>query len=166
MDILPVVLAVCAIGLVGIGLVVVVGFTVLRRWAPQLMGLLGGAESILGNQEPTNLPKPGESTRRRTNLRDKAASLDFDSALARHQQTPIPPSTSVQVQRATPASAPRVEQNPFSNGTRPGQPFGQATTSPFGDDSIPPLRRKRRDRNQDEIFGGKLDEDGDGDLDF
>lgn len=28
------------------------------------------------------------------------------------------------------------------------------------------LRRKRRDRNQDEVFGGMLDEDGDGDLDF
>ena len=28
------------------------------------------------------------------------------------------------------------------------------------------LRRKRRDRNEDELFGGMLDEDGDGDLDF
>jgi hypothetical protein len=39
--------------------------------------------------------------------------------------------------------------------------------SPFDSNPPPALRRRRRrDPNQGEVFGGMLDDDGDGDLDF
>jgi hypothetical protein len=84
-------------------------------------------------------------------LRSQAQSLDFDSAVARHRGEPVPPTN--------PADA-------------SAQPFPAQNTTPTTDANAPSLRsrgKRRRQQNDDsldEVFGGMLDTDGDGDIDF
>jgi hypothetical protein len=91
------------------------------------------------------------SQRARRDLRAKAQSLDFDSAVARHRGEPVPPTD--------PADA-------------SAQPLTTQNTTPTTNVNSPSLRsrtnrRKRpNDDNLDEVFGGMLDTDGDGDMDF
>jgi hypothetical protein len=148
------ILALCAVALVGLGLLALLVFGVLRRHAPKLLQILGGAGAVFASEEPASKIDARLNRRRRANFRDRAESLDFDAALARHQQgdAPLPFRPQGQASSANPA------------GQRTNHRV-QPAESPFGD-TPPPLRRRRRDRNQDEIFGGMLDEDGDGDLDF
>ncbi|HLV33795.1 MAG TPA: hypothetical protein VKY59_01725 [Spirillospora sp.] len=144
------ILALCAVVLVGLGLLALLVFGVLRWQAPKLLKILGGAGAVFASEEPANKVDARLNRRRRANLRNRAESLDFDAALARHRSGDFRPQG--QASSANPA------------GQRTNHRV-QPAESPFGD-TPPPLRRRRRERNQDEIFGGMLDEDGDGDLDF
>ena len=87
--------------------------------------------------------------KQRRDLRTHAQSLDFDAAVARYRGEPVPPTQPVD---ASAQSAPTQQTTPDVN--------------------TPSLRSRRRPRRQpqddslDEVFGGMLDADGDGDIDF
>ncbi len=51
-------------------------------------------------------------------------------------------------------------------GEPPAATRPETNIEPHIPDTNSPLRRRRRDRNQDEVFGGMMDEDGDGMIDF
>jgi hypothetical protein len=110
--------------------------------------LIGGVDDYTDDNE---LTAAYLNQRPRPDLRAQAQSLDFDSAVARHRGEPVPPTQPVD------ASA---QSTPTQN------------TVPTPDTSAPPLRSRRRPRRQpkddnlDEVFGGMLDNDGDGDVDF
>lgn len=190
-------LSVCALLLVGgglVALVILVGVRLGWRW---LRGLPAGAVGALGGMvrdEMDDVDSPAyrtQSAKRRAGLKGVAADLDFDAAVARHAKDQIPPDPD------DPPMAQRLNTNPPSiespvtgrimrdgryrrmTGGTPGREQDQdfrrvGDEEPLTDfkDDLPPARplrnkrRKRRDRNQDELFGGMLDEDGDGDLDF
>ena len=155
-DILPILLVIVCAAVVLLGGVLALGaFGFLRAWAPKLLEIMGGAGAVFRSESHYD-PLTELSQRRRPNLREKAKSLDFDAALAEHRHDPNHP-TAFNAPPSTPESA--AYQPPVGN------PF-ESETAPFDEPIAPRLRRKRRDRNQDEIFGGMLDEDGDGDIDF
>ncbi len=169
MDILPVVLlAVCGVAVV-LGFLGLLAFGVLRQHAPKLMELLGGAGAMLGDIEPPpNVKAQQTYQRRKPNLRQKAEALDFNSALAHTQLD----NQSVRKPATTNPTAP-----PWSTSGTPGASSQSASQNPptlapptdttFDTSKVSSLRRrKRRDRNQDEIFANKLDEDGDEWMDF
>ena len=191
----PLLLAICAFAVVAVGLVAIVGFVIIRfvlrgvgGLPTEIFGALGG---ILGDENAESANFQASRARRRSSggLRDMAVDLDFDAAVARHASdadaaTPDP-DHSVSDERLSPS--PVKTQSPISGrimrdgryrrvtGGTPGREKDQdfrrvGDERPLPDFDMPevekPLRRKRRDRNQDELFGGMLDEDGDGDLDF
>jgi len=87
-------------------------------------------------------PAIARLSRRRINLRERAKAVDFDSALQTYAarqsgRAPEPPAT----------LPPR-----FDKPARPPSAFN--------------LRRRLRPRDEDEIFGGLLDIDGDGEPDL
>lgn len=153
-DLLPVaLLAICGAALV-LAFLALLAFGVLRHHAPKLMEILGGAGAMLGDGEPTPQVAAQQTyRRRRPNLREKAQSLDFDSALAHNQ-------LDSQAAGRNPRAAP-----PWPAANTPGA-TSQTSPPPLSTDVSSPLRRRRRDRNQDEIFASKLDEDGDEWMDF
>lgn len=132
--------------------------------------------------------------RRADELRAKAAALDFDEAVAQYQRQPNPDvnvtGTPQVAQDAGLEDRPMNTSSPITGrimrdgrfrrvtGGTPGRKVDQdfrrveGGDPPGGYAELPPppasspLRSRRRDRNEDEIFGGKLDEDGDGTLDF
>ena len=188
------ILSICALLLVGGGLALLVTFVVLRFGVRWMRGLPGGAmgmfSGFLREKEDDSASYQAQSKPRRPNLNNVAADLDFDAAVARHAGDQKPPDPD------DPPMAQRLDTNPPNiqssvsgrimrdgryrrvTGETPGrekdQDFrrvGDDKPLDFEDDLPParPLRRKRRNRrdsNQDELFGGMLDEDGDGDLDF
>jgi hypothetical protein len=124
---------------------------------------LGGAGAMLGDAEPTPQVQAQQSYRRRKpNLRQKVEALDFNSALAHTQLD----SQSAPKPRATP---PWPTTPGATNVTSPSDPppLDPPTDTPFDTSKVSSLRRRmRKDRNQDELFANKLDEDGDEWLDF
>jgi hypothetical protein len=108
--------------------------------------LIGGVDDYTDNDEAAS---PVIAQRARRDLRTQAQSLDFDSAVARHRGEPVPPTN--------PADA-------------SAQAFPPQSTSPTTEPNTPALRsrprRRQRDDNLDEVFGGVMDVDGDGDIDF
>ena len=142
-DTLMLLLSVCAVLLVVGGLLAVGGFLLIRFLAGgSLFEALGfdGLGDLFGREQNDQAASPSRPARRRPNL--TPPDLDFDAAVARHA--------------AGDASAQRANLD------------RQPDQSPFDSDppSAPPLRKRRRDRNEDELFGGLLDEDGDGGVDF
>lgn len=162
MEILPVVLlAVCGVALI-LGFLALLAFGVLRQHAPKLMEILGGAGAMLGDVEPPpNVQAQQTYRRRRPNLRQKAEALDFNSALAHNQLD----SQAAPRPRATP---PWPTTPGATSLTRPSDPppLDPPPDTTFDNSRVSALRRRRRDRNQDELFANKLDEDGDEWLDF
>ncbi len=133
----------CGLGIVCGGSLLVLSFVLLRFTGRGLLSFilvtLGNRMGGSGEQRPARIP------RRRVDLRAKARSADFDAALAaeaQKQTTPMPPAD------PTALTAPPVQ--------RPSAP---ATHAPLS------ANRPRRS-DDDEIFGGMLDVDGDGDPDF
>ncbi|MBZ0300568.1 MAG: LysE family translocator [Anaerolineae bacterium] len=181
-------LAVCAVGIVILGVLLVFGLGFLRRWAPQLLQVLGGAGAVFASEEPRNKVDPLLGNHRRTNLRSKAEALDFDAALPRYRDTDVPPPADVSAQQVDTSPFDLNTKSPVSGrimrdgryrrvtGGTPDREQDQdfrrvdGGDSPFEAPNLPDTnharRRRRRDRNQDELFGGQLDEDGDGELDF
>ncbi|MCB9453955.1 MAG: hypothetical protein H6672_21185 [Anaerolineaceae bacterium] len=154
MDIGLILLTVCGLALVCVGTFLVVAFIVARTTGVRLWSAfsgIGGIFGVLSAGEDDNEPElvTRSTTRRerrsRGDFRARAQSLDFDSAVARQVENPSPPSPTAQ----STDFSPRTPRTRFS------------TTLPDSQ----PLRHHDED-NEDEIFGGFLDEDGDGTIDF
>jgi hypothetical protein len=157
-DLLPILLLAGCGAVLVLGFLALLAFGVLRHHAPKLMEILGGAGAMLGDGEPTPQVAAQQTyRRRRPNLREKAQSLDFDSALAHNQ-------LDSQAAGRNPRAAPPWPAANTPSVTSQNAP--QTSPPPLNADASSPLRRRRRDRNQDEIFANKLDEDGDEWMDF
>jgi hypothetical protein len=149
-DISPILLAVCGILIIALGLIVVGGLLMYRFLRFNIfrmaMGYFMQHQGDALESDPQIAPM-----QRSHNLRAKAEALDFDAALARHSKDPHSPSTQEAKPQTSAADAfegfKSADHVPSANGTGAS-------------------KRRRRDRNEDEIFGGMLDEDGDGDIDF
>ncbi len=132
---------VCGLGIVCSGLLLVVVVLVIRFTGRGLLPILTMLLNRRAERKPVDVPIP----RRRVDLRARAQSADFDSALAaasvNDPTTPAPP--------AAPLSA-----------------MPPTTTLPLAAPDRPWLNGRRRPRNEDEIFGGLLDSDGDGEVDL
>lgn len=164
------VLGACGLGIVCFGVVAVMLFVVLRLTGRGYMEFLSVFTPAKEDKD-----EPNYQARSRPNLRHIAQGADFDAAIAKNVvQDELRPTSSGFPAHAAPPS--------FSSGTP--VTFGQPVTPPSFDDQPPaglppatprlrnfdPLNRTRRDRNrdnysQDEIFGGILDDDGDGEID-
>ncbi len=112
--------------------------------------LIGGVDDYTSNDDEA-IGTATVPRHQRRDLRAKAQSLDFDSAVARHRGEPVPPTQPVD---ASAQSVPSQNTTPTADANSP---------------SLRSQRRRRRDANDDaldEVFGGMLDTDGDGDIDF
>ena len=135
---------ICALSLVCIGLLAVAAVIGVRFLGFSMPGLLGPLGDFLDGEVDDVPSVPQTTRRRRTGLRDQPIDLDFDAAVARHQAD---------------KDSPRPSTSP--------SPFDAQNMPPADDFPTPSRRRRRRDRyDDDEIHGGLLDEDGDGDVDF
>jgi hypothetical protein len=108
--------------------------------------LIGEVDSDVKNDEAIGAYI---APRQRRDLRSQVQGLDFDSAVARHRGEPVPPTQPIETpaQGLPPAEPPQVGPNTPSLRQRQ-------------------RRKKDSDDNLDEVFGGMLDGDGDGDIDF
>jgi hypothetical protein len=97
MDIAPVLIAVCGLSVICIGVIVIVGFIIIRFTGgnillPLVSGFLNRddiIDNITGDDEidkPKRTPARASGRRSPGGLRSKADSLDFDSAVAKYQQ--------------------------------------------------------------------------------
>ena len=97
MDIAPVLIAVCGLSVICIGLIVIVGFIIIRFTGgnillPLVSGFLNRddlIDDITGEDEvdkPKRAPARASGRRSPSGLRSKADSLDFDSAVAKYQK--------------------------------------------------------------------------------
>lgn len=187
-DLGNILLAVCGIALLctcGVGLVFILALRVMGRSA--LMAFMPLLISFMNNRRNRNdddnddLDRPRAQSRGRPSadsLRSRAQSLDFDSRSqdsfsAQSGQLPPPPSD-LSRNRFGGQGA----NQPPSSRPLPGRPIDD---NPLGPVDVPslrgrsrgglpddPPRRPRRDSNanDDEVFGGMLDDDGDGNPDF
>jgi hypothetical protein len=149
-DVSPVLLAVCGFLIVALGLIIVGGLLMYRFLRFNVFSMAMGYFMRHQGDELESDPQI-TPIQRSHNLRAKAEALDFDAALARH-------SKEAQVSPAPETQPKAGVANPFE-GFKPSDSTSNANGA---------KRRKRRDSNEkeDEIFGGMLDEDGDGDIDF
>jgi len=130
---------VCGLGIVCSGLLLVVVVLVIRFTGRGLLPILTMLLNRLAEGKPVDVPIP---RRRRVDLRARAQSADFDSALAAasvNDPTAPPPATPLSAMPSTSPLPPAAPDRPWLNG-------------------------RRRSRNEDAIFGGLLDSDGDGDY--
>jgi hypothetical protein len=143
-DTLGLALPICALSLVCVGLLAVIAVIAVRFLGFVVPGWLSHYTDILGGKaERTSILPPDTTRRQRANFSSQAAvDLDFDAAVARHQANK---------NRPRPTGAP---------------PKPAISAGPAGDAQTPSLRRRRRrpeqDYDDDEVFGGLLDVDGDG----
>jgi hypothetical protein len=132
---------VCA-GTLFIALLLVLRVTGRSAWT--FLGLLvrrGGSDA--DEDEPSYVPRP------RQNLRELAKSIDFDTAVARNVVE--------QEEFGAPAAPPGAQD------FKPIDSPGLERALRKGDRNPPP--RRQNDYDNDEIFGGMLDFDGDGSPD-
>lgn len=125
----------------GLGLLCLVGLGI---GLAVVSGAMGAGLRLFSRGSAPTAPRPAAPRRERADLRAKAESVDFDAALARHSAQDAPP------------GPPPL----------PGPPPGPPDLGP-----LPPASAHRRarpapragdDYSDDEIFGGILDDDGDG----
>lgn len=149
-DVGPVLISVCGLLCVGGGLLAVIAFLVLKATGRTLLGAfdeIGGVAAALGigevSSEVDTDSAPANRRGLRRDLRARAESLDFDSAVAR-QGAPSTP---------TSQTAPRQPfvQPPFDTPGYPVPPASAEQTSAFSDDELPSLRKRRtlRDRKDE-----------------
>jgi hypothetical protein len=179
-DTLGILLPVCALALVCGGLLALAIYLGFRFVSGNLPGIFdGGSSEDDIKTTPFGRPRP--------NLRASAEALDFDAAVARHagENSALSPEapeynaekfdfdTSSPISgrimrdgrhRRVTGGTPGREQDQDFRRVEGGEPSPKASDLPPIDSPI--RRRKRRGRSDDEIFGGMLDDDGDGDVDF
>jgi hypothetical protein len=144
-DLSGLIVPLCSLSIVCGGLLVIGVFLAIRFLGLQLPGILGSFNDLAADEKSDSLAfRAQASRRRRPDLRQKAQSLDFDAAVNRQRDydSPIPP---------RPADTDSTFGAQGSNRSRRS-------------DSL--RRRRKSEHDEDEIFGGMLDEDGDGSVDF
>ncbi|NDJ61785.1 MAG: hypothetical protein GYB67_11710 [Chloroflexi bacterium] len=158
------ILGICGLALVCVGLPLIGAFLALRLSGSGVLELfaLMGQEAREGTAEiERSVPPPP-----RTDLRSVAANNDFDTALAR-QQIRRNPGSAVTGRAADDDlsfdAALRRQQNDSSPTGRGDRARNDGPPRDHGD-----LRgnRRYRDYSDDEVFGGLLDDDGDGRPDY
>ncbi|NWG16238.1 MAG: hypothetical protein HXY41_06340 [Chloroflexi bacterium] len=92
-DISPVLIAICGLLFVGFGLLAVIAFLVVKTTGKTLLeafGDIGGVFAALGGgtDDEVDSSLPRRAPRRARDLRARARSLDFDSAVARQADRP------------------------------------------------------------------------------
>jgi hypothetical protein len=97
-DIAPVLIAICGLLFVGLGLLAVIAFVVIKTTGKTLLdafGSIGGVFAALGGgtEDDVETGLPRRAPRRPRDLRARAESLDFDSAIARQADRPSGQST-------------------------------------------------------------------------
>lgn len=148
-NISPVLLAACGFLVVCLGLVVVGALLMYRLLRVNIFSMAMGIFMRPSADEPVSAPIVSRKQEDH-DLRAKAQALDFDAAVARYRNDPDTPAA----QTETGFQSQKVDD--FEG-------FKPADHIPDNDSTS---RRRRRDRNEDEVFGGYLDADGDGDVDF
>jgi hypothetical protein len=147
-DISPVLLAVCGVLMVAVGLIIVGGLLMYRLLRFNIFGMAMGYFMKHQGDELESDPQIAP-VQRSHNLRAKAEALDFDAALARHNKdAQTSPVTEAKAQTSLPDAFEGFKPSDYTSRTNGAS------------------KKRRRDGNEDEIFGGMLDEDGDGDIDF
>jgi hypothetical protein len=139
-------LPICALSLVCAGLLAVIALIAVRFLGFVVPGWLSHYTDVLaGKAERGSILPPDTSRSQRADFRAQSVDLDFDAAVARHQA-----------------------KNNWRPTGAPPKPSLSAGTA--GDVQTPSLRRRRRrpreGYSEDEIHGGLLDIDGDGDPDI
>lgn len=135
-------LALCGLAAVIIGLLALGVFTILRRLSVRdAVGLF----TFMQNQDDGLEDRPVIQRRRSTDLRAKVDEVSFDDALAKYQGQSVPPT-------------------PFDSGLEPNLPPSRFDNLSSGRSER--RRRKSEEYGYDEVFGGMLDRDGDGDPDY
>lgn len=129
----------CGLGIVCGGLLVIGLVVFIRLTGRGLLPLLSIFLNRRAESQSVDLPLP---RRRRVDLRARARAVDFDSALSAAQAQDTPPAAPPVPSAQTAPLPPAAPDRPWLNG------------------------RRLRSRNEDEIFGGMLDVDGDGDPDM
>lgn len=129
-------LSVCAFSLVCLGLVALIGWFGFRLFGLHFLAIAPWATNTADDEEIAEA-KTYRPPRRRASrdLRSRARDFDFDSAVQRHQQNPPPP------------------------GMPPPPDFTRGAKPPPLRPQRDARRRSRRDENEDEIFGGILEDD-------
>lgn len=176
----------CGLGIVCLGLVAAMMFVVLRLTGRGYMEFLS---IFVPNKEDKD--EPSYIARSRPDLRHIVKqSADFESAIAKNvvnnDLRPTEPPPSIIPAQSAPSPLPRGLSSgtpvPFGPGTPPSftpPSFNDEPTAPPEEGlppatprlrNVDPLNRPRKNRvndnySQDEIFGGILDDDGDGQID-
>lgn len=127
----------CGLGIVCSGLLLVGFFVLIRLTGRGLLPLLASVLNRRSDEPEIEIPR---LRRRRVDLRAQAESVDFDAAMAAASQTPNAP------------PPPRRPHESRIAQAAPSEPWA--------------IENGRRPTNEDEIFGGLLDIDGDGDPDL
>ncbi len=122
------------VGACGLGLLCLVSLGI---GLAVMSGVMGGGGLRLFGRSVSRAPQPSATRRERPDLRAQAASADFDAALARYSDPTAPPGPPL---AAPPDQGPLLIDRPPAR--RPARP----------DDGY----------SDDEVFGGILDETGDG----
>jgi hypothetical protein len=168
-----IILAIC--GVLGVvGLVMVLGALLMYRMlrfnvVNALMGWFMRGDDSTTHEEPISAQT---SRRRADDLRARAEALDFDKAVQQYQRKQPDNVTITGSPQVAPS--PEIEERPINTSSPIDGRSHRVTKNdaPGGFSELPapnntrPLRKRRRDPNPDEIFGGMLDDDGDGSVDF
>lgn len=175
MDLLGVLLPLCGLAVICGGLLLVGGFLVLRATGFNFGSIVdmitGGAGSDDDDDDPEFAP------RKRTSLRDRAASLDFDSTVQKYSGTGAASNANRAQSLADRYKSANFGDTPSSDSTAASPLSGSAARDASGgfvqedrqgsvsDDSLRRQLRRGR-RSDDEAFGGMLDDEGDGIIDY
>lgn len=170
-DFLGVALPICGLGIICLGVVAVGAFLFLRSTGLNFGSIIdvvtGGGSSDNDDDDEVLVPR-----RKKTNLRARADALDFDASVQKY--TSSASSASGKPNLAARYKATGLDAAPPPP-NQPLAPLGGASSSPrlgnFERDNSSDeqsLRRglRRRDRSDDEVFGGMLDDEGDGIIDY
>ncbi len=141
-DSLPLILGVCGLSVVCLTILAVVALVAVRFAGRGFLPILGLVRGMTDDDEG----KPVPAATPRTDLRQIARAHDFDSALARQM-----------ARDQSPADQPAP--------TIPSQTLPPSDQRPAFLDRHPRPDERRRDYD-DELFGGLLDFDGDGEPDI
>lgn len=185
----PVIIAACGLATVCVGIFLVGAFLVVRFLGADLFSFIRGIPGLAKEERGNvNIEAVKNQARDRSGLKARAQSLDFDAAVAQYDNPQGPAQGGTFGAQSAPSGRPRTTSPSAPSGTESGwttaggSSVDENTSSddnPFGDvprrslrgsdrtsSNDPRLKKRRRSGNDDEIFGGMLDDDGDGSVDF